>query len=54
MKGKTRKRTPLTAQEMQLRSAKARWGKLDKEQRSAVMRELRAKRRTETTKDTTE
>lgn len=34
---------PLTAQEMQKRSAAARWGKFTKKQRSEMMRELRLK-----------
>jgi hypothetical protein len=34
---------PLTAQEMQKRSAEARWGKFTKKQRSEMMRKLRLK-----------
>jgi hypothetical protein len=39
------KDTPITAQEMQRRSAKARWSKLSKKERSEIMRRLQKSKR---------
>jgi predicted Fe-S protein YdhL (DUF1289 family) len=46
------KTTPITAQEMQLRSAKARWSKLSKEERSEIMRRVQKPKRNRKAKAT--